>query len=54
MVEQTDPIPPGAAGRRVEGLAGRLPPWMGSIRWRMAVVTSVVLFGLATVVVAGG
>lgn len=26
---------------------------MGSIRWRMAVVTSVVLFGLATVVVAG-
>lgn len=53
VAEPTEPSPPASAGGRVEGLAGRLPSWMGSIRWRMAVVTSVVLFGLATVVVAG-
>src|SRR5215207_2100772 len=31
----------------------RLPPWMGSIRVRLTVLYSVVLFGLAALVVLG-
>lgn len=41
-----------ASARRLEGLAGRLPSWMGSIRLRLAVVTSVIVFGLAALVLA--
>ena len=47
----------GAAGggRRVPGLglARRLPRWSGSIRFRLAVLYSVLLFGLAAIVVGG-
>ena len=38
------------SGRR---LAERLPPWMGSIRVRLTVLYSTVLFGLAALVVFG-
>lgn len=38
--------------RRGEQAAGWLPPWMGSIRFRLAALTSSALFALAFVVVA--
>ncbi|HEY6530729.1 MAG TPA: HAMP domain-containing sensor histidine kinase [Acidimicrobiales bacterium] len=38
---------------RGQRLAERLPAWMGSIRFRLTVVYSSVVFGLAAVVVAG-
>ena len=38
---------------RSHRLAERLPPWMGSIRVRLTVLYSVLLFGLAAVVVLG-
>lgn len=38
---------------RGQRLAERLPPWMGSIRFRLTVVYSTVVFGLAALVVAG-
>lgn len=53
-----DPAPAGGdgttppSGRRGEQAAGWLPAWMGSIRFRLAVLTSSVVFGLAVVVVA--
>ena len=39
--------------RRVEELALRLPDWMGSIRFRLTALYSIVLFGLAATLVAG-
>ncbi len=42
----------GARIRRAEHAAGRMPSWMGSIRFRLAVVYSSVLFGLAAIVVS--
>lgn len=39
--------------RRAQSFAERLPPWMGSIRVRLTVLYSVVLFGLAALVVLG-
>ncbi len=38
---------------RGQWLAERLPPWMGSIRFRLTVVYSTVVFGLAALVVSG-
>lgn len=38
---------------RTASVAERLPPWMGSIRVRLTVLYSVVLFGLAALVVLG-
>lgn len=38
---------------RIESLALRLPDWMGSIRFRLTALYSIVLFGLAAMVVAG-
>jgi signal transduction histidine kinase len=38
---------------RTKSLVERLPPWMGSIRVRLTVLYSVVLFGLASLVVLG-
>ena len=38
---------------RIEQVALRLPDWMGSIRFRLTVMYSLVLFGLAAVVVGG-
>jgi signal transduction histidine kinase len=38
---------------RTKSFAERLPPWMGSIRVRLTVLYSVVLFGLAALVVLG-
>lgn len=38
---------------RAASFAERLPPWMGSIRVRLTVLYSVVLFGLAALVVLG-
>lgn len=38
---------------RTRSLVERLPPWMGSIRVRLTVLYSVVLFGLASLVVLG-
>lgn len=39
--------------RRVEALALRLPDWMGSIRFRLTALYSIVLFGLAATLVGG-
>ncbi len=39
--------------RRVEELALRLPDWMGSIRFRLTALYSIVLFGLAATLVGG-
>ena len=39
--------------RRSKSFAERLPAWMGSIRVRLTVLYSVVLFGLASLVVLG-
>jgi signal transduction histidine kinase len=41
------------ARRRAHRFAERLPPWMGSIRFRLTLLYSVLLFGLASAVVAG-
>jgi signal transduction histidine kinase len=38
---------------RIEEVALRLPDWMGSIRFRLTVLYSLVLFGLAGIVVGG-
>jgi signal transduction histidine kinase len=38
---------------RIEKVALRLPDWMGSIRFRLTVMYSLVLFGLAATLVAG-
>jgi hypothetical protein len=38
---------------RIEKIALRLPDWMGSIRFRLTAMYSIVLFGLAAMVVAG-
>ena len=38
---------------RGQRFADRLPPWMGSIRFRLTVVYSTVVFGLAALVVSG-
>ncbi|HEX7134260.1 MAG TPA: HAMP domain-containing sensor histidine kinase, partial [Iamia sp.] len=38
---------------RIEEVALRLPDWMGSIRFRLTVMYSLVLFGLAAVLVGG-
>ncbi len=38
---------------RIEEVALRLPDWMGSIRFRLTVMYSLVLFGLAAIVVGG-
>ncbi len=38
---------------RIEEVALRLPDWMGSIRFRLTVMYSLVLFGLASVLVGG-
>jgi signal transduction histidine kinase len=38
---------------RIEKIALRLPDWMGSIRFRLTALYSIVLFGLAAMVVAG-
>jgi signal transduction histidine kinase len=54
------PAPPNNAGvhtrlhsRGQQRLAERLPAWMGSIRFRLTVVYSTVVFGLAALVVGG-
>jgi len=53
------PAPPTAAvhtrlhSRGQQRLADRLPAWMGSIRFRLTVVYSTVIFGLAALVIAG-
>lgn len=48
---------PGTSSRmttpRIEEVALRLPDWMGSIRFRLTVLYSLVLFGLASIVVGG-
>ena len=50
----TDPAGTDRAGRRFgAGLASRLPAWMGSIRFRLTLLYSVVLFGLGALVLAG-
>ena len=41
------------ARQRAARLAGGVPSWMGSIRFRLAVIYSVVLFGVAALVVGG-
>jgi signal transduction histidine kinase len=38
---------------RIEEVALRLPDWMGSVRFRLTVMYSLVLFGLASVLVGG-
>ena len=38
---------------RIESIALRLPDWMGSIRFRLTAMYSLVLFGLAAMVVGG-
>jgi len=38
---------------RIEEVALRLPDWMGSIRFRLTVMYSLVLFGLASILVGG-
>lgn len=43
---------PGPEPRRAQLAASRMPSWMGSIRFRLAVVYSSVLFGLAAIVVS--
>jgi len=49
--------PPTTSGRlttpRIERMAVRLPDWMGSIRFRLTALYSLVLFGLAATLVAG-
>jgi signal transduction histidine kinase len=42
-----------ASGARGRKFVERLPKWMGSIRFRLTVLYSVVLFGLAAIVVGG-
>lgn len=42
-----------ARGARGRAFVERLPTWMGSIRFRLTVLYSVVLFGLAAIVVGG-
>jgi len=46
------PPPPGELPRRAR-VAGRLPDWMGSIRFRLTAIYSLVLFGVASLVVLG-
>ena len=43
----------GHRGGRARGMARRLPDWMGSIRFRLTALYSLVLFALASVMVAG-
>lgn len=51
------PEPPGTSSRittpRIERVALRLPDWMGSIRFRLTALYSLVLFGLAATLVGG-
>src|SRR5262245_57050918 len=51
------PAPPPAAMsaplKRAGGLAERLPAWLGSIRFRLTLSYSLLLFGLAAMVVGG-
>lgn len=42
-----------ASNARGRAFFDRLPPWMGSIRFRLTVLYSVLLFGLAAIVVGG-
>ena len=52
----TEPVPVAGNRRRpsrVDRLADAMPDWMGSIRFRLTAIYSLVLFGLAAVVVAG-
>jgi signal transduction histidine kinase len=42
-----------ASGARGRAFVARLPAWMGSIRFRLTVLYSVLLFGLAAIVVGG-
>ena len=52
---RTEPVttPSEQPRSRVERLASAMPDWMGSIRFRLTAIYSLVLFGLAAVVVAG-
>jgi len=43
----------GRRGRRSERLARELPDWVGSVRFRLTALYSLVLFGLAALVVGG-
>ncbi len=43
----------GRPARRAERVAHRLPEWMGSVRFRLTALYSLVLFGLAALVVGG-
>src|SRR3954452_1759128 len=45
--------PPIRSSERAERMAERLPNWMGSIRFRLTAVYSLVLFGLAALMVLG-
>jgi signal transduction histidine kinase len=38
---------------RIRGMAGWLPEWMGSLRFRLTIINSLALFALAALVVAG-
>ncbi len=52
--ELTEPVPATRARpSRLERMADAMPNWMGSIRFRLTAIYSLVLFGLAAVVVAG-
>lgn len=55
--EVVAPEPPGTSSRittpRIEEVALRLPDWMGSIRFRLTALYSLVLFGLAATLVGG-
>jgi signal transduction histidine kinase len=55
VTEPTAAAPAASDVRRPRGSAfvDRLPPWMGSIRFRLTVLYSVVLFGLAAAGLAG-
>lgn len=56
MTEQaavTAELRPQRNPRLAERMAGALPDWMGSIRFRLTAIYSLVLFGLAALVVAG-
>ena len=58
MKGRPEVLPDGSTSSRmttpaIENLALRLPDWMGSIRLRLTVLYSIVLFGLAAMVVGG-